>query len=335
MGKVVVFGEVMLRLSTQEHLRFSQADKLNVTYGGGEANVAISLSNFGVDTKIVSRFPHNDIGDACLKSIKKFGVDTSHVLMGGKRLGIYFLETGADQRGSKVVYDRDDSSFATIKPGMINWEEVFKDADWFHWSGLSAAIAEDPTLVLAEAVNAAYAKGITISCDINLRANLWNYGKTPNDVLPPLIKMCDVIFGNEYDAEQAMGIDVGENIRGKFTNESFVSSSKMVMEKYPNIKKIVTTRRGNINASHNTLRGLMFNGQELFETSTYEITHIVDRVGGGDAFTAGVIYGLLDHSKIVQDTLNFAVAASSFKHTIMGDANMVSVDEVEEYMKEN
>ncbi|MGQ1784139.1 MULTISPECIES: PfkB family carbohydrate kinase [unclassified Saccharicrinis] len=333
MGKVIVFGEVMLRLSTEEHLRFHQADKLQVTYGGGEANVAISLSNFNVNTGIVSRFPANDIGNACIKSLKKFGVDTSQVLSGGKRLGIYFLETGADQRGSKVVYDRDNSSFATLKPGMIDWDTVLEDATWFHWSGLSAAIAEEPTKALEEGVRAAHKKGITISCDINLRSNLWNYGKTPNQVMPPLVAMCDVIFGNEYDAEQAMGIEVGESIRGKFTKESFISSSKMVMEKYPKIKNIVTTRRGNVSASHNKLQGLMFNGKELIETPIYEITHIVDRVGGGDAFTAGVIYGMLNWLTDHQRTLNFALAASSLKHTILGDANLVTVDEVERNMK--
>ncbi|GAF04969.1 sugar kinase [Saccharicrinis fermentans] len=333
MGKVVVFGEVMMRLSTEEHLRFCQADKLQVTYGGGEANVAISLSNFNIKTAIVSRFPNNDMGDACIKSLRKFGVDTSHVLLGGQRLGIYFLETGADQRGSKVVYDRDNSSFATMTPGMVDWDRVLEGATWFHWSGLSAAIGENPTKVLAEGVQEAHKRGITISCDVNLRSNLWNYGKQPNQVMPPLVAMCDVIFGNEYDAEHAMEIDVGRDNRGKFSNESFINTSGMVMRKYPRVKSIVTTRRGSINASHNTLRALMFDGTMLHETSTYSITHIVDRVGGGDAFTAGVIFGMLQWPANYEKIINFGIAASSLKHTIMGDANLVSLQEVEDFMK--
>ncbi len=330
MRKVVVFGEVMLRLSTDEHLRFCQAEKLHVTYGGGEANVAISLSNFNVKTRIVSRFPDNDLGNACVRSLDKIGIDTNHVLFGGERLGIYFLEKGAVQRGSKVVYDRDNSSFATLKPGMIDWDIVFKDAKWFHWSGLSAAIAEEPSMVLEEAVRAAHEKGITISCDINLRENLWNYGKTPNEVMPDLVAMSDIVFGNEYDAEQAMGIDVGDAIRGKFTNESFINSSKLVLAKFPKIKKIFTTRRGNINASHNTLKGLMFNGKELIETPSYSITHIVDRVGGGDANTAGVIFGLLNWPNEDYRTLNFGISASAIKHTINGDANFATLNEIME-----
>ncbi|MCW3787712.1 sugar kinase [Plebeiibacterium sediminum] len=332
MQKVVVFGEVMLRLATEEHERFSQAEKLNVTYGGGETNVAISLNNFNIHTGLVTRLPDNDMGRACTNYIKQFGIDTKDIVYGGKRLGLYYLETGAVHRGSKVVYDREDSSFATLQRGMIDWETVFEGVDLFHWSGLSAALSADTTSVLEEAITVAHHKGITISCDINLRENLWNYGKTPNDVMPSLVSMCDIVFGNEYDAEHAMGIEVDDSIRGKFTNDSFIQSSQLVMKTYPKIKKIITTRRGNINASNNTLRGLVFDGSGLIETPTYSITHIVDRVGGGDAFTAGILYGLLMWPEDCNRILNFGIAASCLKHTVKGDSNQVTIEEVEEVM---
>ncbi len=332
MQKVVVFGEVMLRLATEEHERFSQAEKFNITYGGGETNVAISLKNFDVKASLVTRLPDNDIGHACINYLKQFDIETKHVIYGGKRLGLYYLETGAVHRGSKVVYDREDSSFATLRTGMIDWEKAFEDAELFHWSGLSAALSEESTKVLAEGIKVAQEKGIVISCDINLRENLWKYGKTPNDVMPGLVEKCDIIFGNEYDAEHAMGIEVDDNIRGKFSNESFILSSKLVMKTYPKVKKIITTRRGNINASNNTLRGLVYDGKDLIESPTYSITHIVDRVGGGDAFTGGVLYGLLTWPDDTYKILNFGIAASSLKHTVVGDSNQVTVEEVEETM---
>ncbi len=334
MQKVVVFGEVMLRLATEVHERFSQAEKFNITYGGGETNVAISLNNYNIPASLVTRLPDNDMGQACKNYIKQFGIDTHDIVYGGKRLGLYYLETGAVHRGSKVVYDREDSSFATLERGMIDWEKVFENADLFHWSGLSAALSEKTTDVLAEAIQVAHHKGITISCDINLRENLWNYGKTPNDVMPSLVAMCDLIFGNEYDAEQAMGIEVDDNIRGKFTNESFVLASELVMNAYPKIKKIITTRRGNINASNNTLRGLIYDGKKLIESPVYSITHIVDRVGGGDAFTGGILYGFLTWPDDCNRMLNFGIAASSLKHTVTGDSNQVTVEEVEKAMQD-
>lgn len=323
----------MLRLSTEDHLRFAQADKFNVTYGGGETNVAISLSNFNLKTGLVTRLPDNDIGHACVKTLKKHGVETKDIVFGGTRLGIYFLETGAVTRGSKVVYDRENSSFATQKPNTIDWTNVLEGADWFHWSGLSAALSENTTKVLEEGIRTAHSMGLTISCDINLRENLWKYGKTPNEVIPQLIGLCDIVFGNEYDAERAMGIPVDDTMRGKFSNESFRLVSQLVMKTFPKIKKIVTTRRGNISASNNSLIGLMFNGNELIETPSYSITHIVDRVGGGDAFTAGVIYGLLNWPADDKKSLNFGISASCLKHTIEGDANLVTLEEVEENMK--
>ncbi|WP_372775883.1 PfkB family carbohydrate kinase [Mangrovibacterium sp.] len=332
MKKVVAFGEILLRLATEEHERFAQADKFCATYGGGEANVAISLANFGLQTEYITRVPANDIGEVCVRSLKKYGVGTQNIVFGGKRLGIYFLETGAVNRGSKVVYDREDSSFATLQPGMIDWDKAFDGADWFHWSGLSAAISDGATEVLAEGVKEAHKRGLTISCDINLRSNLWKYGKTPNEVMPDLLPMCDIIIGNEYDAEHAMGLDIDDSLRGKFSKESFLTVAQIVMKKCPKVKKIITTRRGSINASNNSLVGLVYNGKELIESREYKITHIVDRVGGGDAFAGAMIFGLINWADEDLHSLNFAVGASSLKHTISGDANLVSLEEVEEWM---
>ncbi len=332
MKKVVVFGEVMLRLATDEHERFCQSEKFNISFGGGETNVAISLSNFGINTSLITRLPDNDLGKMCAHTVQKFGVNINNIIYGGKRIGIYFLETGADQRGSKVVYDREDSSFSSLKKGMIDWDTVLEGADLFHWSGLSAALSVNAAQVLKQGINTAHKKRIPISCDINLRENLWKYGKTPNEIMPTLVAKSDIIFGNEYDAEHAMDINVDDNIRGKFTNESFILSSKLIMKKYPKIKHIITTRRASINASNNTLKAFLFNGTDLIETPTYSITHIVDRVGGGDAFTAGILYGFLTWSKDLSKILNFGIAASSLKHTVEGDANQVSVEEVENVM---
>jgi 2-dehydro-3-deoxygluconokinase len=326
--KVVTFGEILLRLVTEDNKRFIQANKFNASFGGGEANVAVSLANFGTKVDYVTRIPNNDIGDSCIKSLRRYGIGTQNIARGGNRLGIYFLETGAVNRGSKVVYDRDNSSFASLASGMINWEEVLKDADWFHWSGLSAAISQGANDALTEGVKEAYKRGITISCDINLRENLWNYGKTPNEVLPELLEMCDILVGNEYDAEHAMGIAIDDSIRGKFSKESFVKASQLMMNKYPKAKKIITGRRVSHNASDNTLSSLMYNGKELIESRPFEITHIVDRVGGGDAFMGGLVYALINHPDEDRYCLDFATAASSLKHTIPGDVNMSTLEEV-------
>ncbi len=332
MKKVVTFGEIMLRLATEKHERFAQAGKLGVTFGGGEANVAISLTNFGLQTEYITRVPENDMGITCVGSLKKCGVGTKNVIYGGKRLGIYFLETGAVSRGSQVVYDREDSSFATLTSGMVDWDSALEDAGWFHWSGLSAAISQGAYDVLAEGVKVAHKKGIPISCDINLRSKLWNYGKTPNDVMPELIALSDIVFGNEFDAEHAMGVEVDDTIRNQFTQHSFVKACKRIMATYPKIQKIITTRRGSINASNNTLVGLMYNGKDLVESDTFRITHIVDRVGGGDAFAGAMLYGLVTWPEDDFRSLNFAVGASALKHTINGDVNRVNVAEVKEWM---
>jgi len=333
--KIVTFGEIMLRLATPGHQRFSQVTSFCASYGGGEANVAVSLAYFGLITEYVTRLPQNDLGQAVIMELKRYGVGTSHILRGGERLGIYFLETGSVSRSSKVVYDRAHSSIADIKPGMINWESVFDGASWFHWTGITPAISEGAALVCHEAVTVARKKGITVSCDLNFRKNLWKWGKNASEVMPDLVRTCDIILGNEEDAEKVFGIkgDATDVSRGEVKGADYEPVCSKLQKLFPQAKKVIITLRGSISADHNTWSGVLFDGKKLFEAPVYQITHIVDRVGGGDAFMAGLIYGLLNWSGDDQKALNFAVAASCLKHTIHGDFNLVTVAEVEQLMK--
>jgi len=336
MSKVVTFGEIMLRLSPPGFLRFSQANNFDVVYGGGESNVAVSLANYGVPVDFVTRLPKNDIGECALMELRKRGVNTQNIIFGGDRLGIYFLETGAVSRGSKVVYDRSNSAISEIKPGMIDWDQVFDGTEWFHWTGITPAISQSAADVCLEAVKAASTKGITISTDLNYRAKLWNYGVEPEGIMTELTSYCDIILGNEEDAEKHFGIkpeglDIttqGHDVKA----EAFLSVCQQMMKKFPRAKKVITTLRGSISASHNTWAGVLFDGETLFQSPQYQITDIVDRVGGGDSFMGGLIYGLLTYPEDDQNALNFAVAASCLKHTIKGDANLVTVDEVQKLM---
>lgn len=334
MKKVVTFGEIMLRLTPPGHKRFSQASEFDVIYGGGESNVAVSLANYGIPVSFVSRIPDNDIGECAVMEMRKRGVQTQDIVRGGDRLGIYFLEIGAVSRGSKVVYDRDHSGMASIEKGMIDWESVFADATWFHWTGITPAISQGAADACLEAIQVANRMGVTVSTDLNYRKNLWNYGKSPAEVMPELVAGCDVILGNEEDAEKHFdihpeGVDVtqGDTIDAG----AYISVCQQLMKRFPRAKKVIITLRGSISASHNTWSGVLYNGQELLEAPTFQITHIVDRVGGGDSFMGGLIYGLLTYEND-QDALNFAVAASCLKHTIYGDANLVQVSEVEKLM---
>ena len=336
MGKVVTFGEIMLRLATPAYLRFSQTDTFSATFGGGEANVAVSLANYGVEVDFVTRLPQNDIAASCVAELRKRNVGVSNIVYGGERLGIYFLETGAVARPSKVVYDRAHSSISTIECGMIDWDKVFEGADWFHWTGITPAISASAAEVCLEACKAANERGITVSCDLNFRKNLWKYGKTAAEVMPALVECCDVILGNEEDAEKVFGIkpegfDVTAT-EGKVDSAAFRSVCEQLMARFPRAKKVIITLRGSINANHNTWGGVLFDGETLYESPRYDITHIVDRVGGGDSFMGGLIYGLREY-KDDERALNFAVAASCLKHTIYGDFNLVTVAEVENLMK--
>ncbi len=332
--KVVAFGEIMLRLSTPDYLRFSQSNALNATFGGGEANVAVSLANFGIPVDYVTRLPKNDIGQACLMDLRKYGVGVENIVWGGDRLGIYFLETGAVSRGSKVVYDRAHSAVSEIKPGMIDWNRVFENANWFHWTGITPAISQSAADVCLEAIKKANELGVTVSCDLNYRKNLWKYEKKAGEVMPELVAGTDIILGNEEDAEMVLGIKPeGVNVTGGHVEAAaYESVSKQIMTRFQRCKKVITTLRGSINANHNSWAGVLWDGKKLYESPTYQITHIVDRVGGGDSFMGGLIYGLLTYENDDQKALNFAVAASCLKHTIYGDYNQVTVDEVEKLM---
>lgn len=326
----------MLRLAPPSFLRFSQTNSFNVVYGGGESNVAVSLANFGIPTEFVTRLPNNDIGDCALMELRKRNVGTSHIIRGGERLGIYFLETGAVSRGSKVVYDRAHSAISAIELGMIDWEKVFNGANWFHWTGITPALSKGAAEVCLQAIKAANELGITVSTDLNYRAKLWNYGKKPDEVMPALVEGCDVILGNEEDAEKHFHIhpDSVDITKGDSMDaEAYLSVCKKLKERFPRAKKIITTLRGSISASHNSWAGVLYNGDEFLKSKTYQITHIVDRVGGGDSFMGGLIYGLLSYNGDDQKALDFAVAASCLKHTIYGDANLVTVPEVEKLME--
>ena len=336
MSRVVTFGEIMLRLSPPGFLRFSQAHHFDVAYGGGESNVAVSLANYGVPVDFVTRLPKNDMGTCAMMELRKRGVGVNKIVYGGDRLGIYFLETGAVSRGSKVVYDRAHSAIAEIKSGMIDWNIVFEGVEWFHWTGITPAISQGAADVCLEAVKAASKLGIMVSTDLNYRAKLWNYGGNRESIMTALTSYCDIILGNEEDAEKHFGIkpkglDIttqGHDIKA----EAFLSVCEQMMEKFPKAKKVITTLRGSISASHNTWAGVLYDGRTLYQSTQYQITDIVDRVGGGDSFMGGLIYGLLTYPNNDQRALDFAVAASCLKHTIKGDANLVTVNEVQKLM---
>lgn len=332
--KVVTFGEIMMRLSPPGFLRFGQARSFDVIYGGGEANVAVSLANFGVPVDYATRLPANDLGDACIQFLRQYGVGTSKIVRGGERLGIYFLEMGAVQRGSKVVYDRANSAIATIQRGMIDWRQAFADADWFHWTGITPAISAGTADACLEAVQTAKEMGLTISCDLNYRKKLWKWGKAPGEIMPELVRHCDIAIGNEEDADKVFGIRAPETdvAAGKVEADKYRHVCEELAKRFPNLETIAITLRGSISASHNTWSGVLWDAGEFYTAPTYDITHIVDRVGGGDSFMGGLIYGLRTYGEDRQKALNFAVAASCLKHSIFGDFNLVSVAEVEKLM---
>lgn len=336
MQKVVTFGEIMLRLATPDYLRFIQSNNLTATFGGGEANVAVSLANYGIPVEFVTRLPQNEIGSWAISELRKYHVGTQHIARGGDRVGIYFLETGAVARPSKVVYDRAGSAVAAIQPGTIDWKAVLKDASWFHWTGITPAISQGAADVCLEAIKTANELGVTVSTDLNYRKNLWKYGKSASEVMPELVAGCDVILGNEEDAEKVFGIKPEgfqvEHTGGEVDASEFESVCKQLMQRFPRAKKVIITLRGSINANHNTWGGCLYSDQ-LYQSKRYDITHIVDRVGGGDSFMGGLIYGLMTYHDDDQKALDFAVAASCLKHTIYGDFNLVTVNEVETLMK--
>ena len=320
-GKVVTFGEVMLRFSTQAFSRFTQARAFDVTYAGAEANVAVSVARFGIPAAHVTRFPENDLGQAATEALRKHGVDTNSILYGDERMGLYFLENGAMQRASRIIYDRFDSAFAHIRPGMVNWDKILKDASWFHWTGITPAISQGAADVCLEALTVARKNGLTVSGDINYRRNLWQYGKTAIDVMPALIEKCDVIIAGVTDMENCASV----------TGGTFEKACENLKRRFQNVKKVATTDRVSISSSHNRIAGTLWNGK-LLTSREYDLTHIVDRVGSGDAFMAGLVYSMLN-GKDDQAALEFATAACALKHSVEGDVNVVTVEEVDFLVK--
>ena len=329
----------MLRLSPPGYLRFSQTNSFDVVYGGGESNVAVSLANYGIPVEFVTRIPKSEIGECALMELRKRRVGTSHIVLGGERLGIYFMETGAVNRSSNVVYDRTNSAMAELKSGMINWDKVFNGVSWFHWTGITPAISKNAAVVCLEAVKIASDKGLTISTDLNYRSKLWKHEGNRNEIMTELTSYSDIILGNEEDTEMHFGIKPeGLDITtqgNEMNSEAFLSVCNQMMKKFPKAKKIIITLRGSISASHNSWAGILYDGKKMYESIQYQITDIVDRIGGGDSFMGGLIYGFLNYPNEDQKALDFAVAASSLKHTIKGDVNLVKVEEVEKLMNGN
>ena len=333
MAKIVTMGEIMLRLSTPGNSRFVQSDSFDVNYGGGEANVAVSLQNFGDEAFFVSKLPLHEMGQAAINSLRRFGVHTDYIARGGNRMGVYFLETGSSLRPSKVIYDRSHSSFSETTPEEFDFDTIFAGADWFHWSGITPALSKNVAECVEKACIAAKKAGITISCDLNYRQKLWSV-KEAQKVMCPLMKYVDVCIGNEEDAEKCLGFRPEADVESGKTEAEGYKSIFLDMVKKFGFKYVVGTLRESFSASHNGWKAMIYDGKEFYMSRRYEITPIVDRVGGGDSFSAGIIHGLAN-GKPMDWALDFAVAASALKHTIPGDVNMVSLQEVECLMKGN
>ena len=327
MAKVITFGEIMLRLAPNGYYRFFQNDQMQATFGGGEANVAVSLANFGLESAYVTKLPKHAIGQAAVDSLRYFGVDTSNITCGGDRVGIYYLEKGASQRGSVCIYDRANSAIALAETGDFNWDAIFEGADWFHFTGITPALGANVAELCREACKAAKAKGVKISCDLNYRGKLWTREQA-RAVMTDLCQYVDVCISNEEDAKDVFGIEA-ENTDiygGKLNHEGYKSVAKQLMEKF-GFEKVAITLRSSISASDNDWAGMLYDGENYCFSKSYHL-HIVDRVGGGDSFGAGLIYSLLI-GKSSRQAIEFAVAASALKHSIEGDFNRVSVSEVE------
>jgi len=328
MKKYITFGEIMLRLKPLNWERFFQSPLLEATFGGGEANVAVGLARFGLNVAYVSVIPNNSIGDACIRELRRHGVDTTLIVRKGNRLGIYFLEAGANQRPSKVIYDRSHSAIAEAKPGDINWDKVFDGVSWFHISGITPAISLSASELSLEAVKKAREKGITISCDLNFRKKLWKYGKSAPQVMGELIKYIDIAIGNEEDCQKSLGIKVDVDVEsGRLQTEKYRELTDRVLNLYPNIKKVAITLRESHSADHNGWSAVLNNREEFIISKKYEINNIIDRVGGGDTFASGLIYGI-NNLADDKESLEFAVAASCLMHSIPGDLPLLSVEEV-------
>ena len=333
MRRIVTFGEVMLRLKSPGAERLFQSPLLEATFGGAEANVAVSLAHFGAPVSFVSALPSNQVGDACIAGLRSFGIDTAHVRRQGARLGIYFLENGANQRASKVIYDRAGSAIATARPGDFDWNAIFDGADWFHITGVTPAISESAAELCIEGATKARALGITVSCDYNFRKNLWRWGKTAPEVMREIVGVAHVGIANEEDCQKSLGIDIAVDVHaGSLETEKYRAIAERVLGQFPNLEKQAITLRESRSADHNGWSAVLLTRAAFLTSRKYEITDIVDRVGAGDSFGAGLIYALLEWGDD-QRALEFATAASCLKHSIPGDFNRMSVAEVEALMK--
>lgn len=331
MKKVVTLGEIMLRLSTPGHQRFVQSDSFDVNYGGGEANVCVSLANYGLDARFVTKVPKHEIGQSAINALRRYGVDTRYITRGGDRLGIYFLESGASQRPSKVIYDRAHAAIAEADTSDFNWQEIFEGVDWFHFTGITPALSDKAAAITLEACKTAKEMGVTVSVDLNYRKKLWSPEKA-NKVMSGLMEYVDVCIGNEEDAEKVFGIAAAHTdiTKGEINHVAYEDVAKQLIERF-GFKYVASTLRESYSASDNGWSALLYDGEKSYLSKKYDV-RIVDRVGGGDSFASGLIYGLVTEMPL-QDALEFAVAASALKHTIPGDFNLVSKDEVETLMK--
>jgi 2-dehydro-3-deoxygluconokinase len=332
--RIVTLGEIMLRLKSPGFERFFQSPALEATFGGGEGNVALSLANFGLDATFVTALPDNPLADACIRFLRGYGVDTSFIARQGERMGIYFLEAGANQRASNVIYDRAQSAISTAKSADFDWNAIFDGADWFHVTGITPAISASAAELALAAAQAARSRGVTVSCDYNFRKKLWRWGKTAPEVMRELVSLVDVGIANEEDCQKSLGVrledgDVDHAVTsGNLDSARYEALAQKMFATFPNLKYQAITLRESVSASHNGWSACLYNGSDFFLSRRYDITDIVDRVGGGDSFAAGLIYGL--HTGMADaDALNFAVAASCLKHSILGDANLATVAEVQ------
>lgn len=332
MAEFLTFGEIMLRLKSPGHERFFQSSILEASFGGGEANVAVALANYGLNAAFVSALPDNDIGECAIRELRRFGVDTTHIRRSGNRVGIYYLETGANQRPSKVVYDRAHSSMAEAAPGDFDWEVIFRDAKWLHITGITPALSQSAADLSLEAVQTAKAKNVTVSCDFNYRGKLWKYGKKAPEIMTELVKHVDVGIANEEDCQKSLGVSIDVDVEsGELDTKKYEALTQKMLEVFPNLSVMAITLRESRSADRNGWSACLRDAKGFRLSRHYEITDIVDRVGGGDSFASGLIYGLNAHDDC-QQALEFAVAASCLKHSIQGDFNRMSVAEVEHLM---
>ena len=333
MGRIVTMGELMLRLSTKDLMRIVQADTFLATYGGGEANVAVSLANYGHEAYFISKLPKHEVGQAALNSLRRYGVHTDFIARGGNRIGIYYLETGASMRPSKVIYDRAGSSISEAVPADFDFDAIFRGVDWFHWSGITPALSDSCVDCLTQALKAAKRAGVTVSCDLNFRKKLWTSEKAQS-VMRPLMQYVDVCIGNEEDAEMCLGFRPDADVAKGQTNAEGYKHIFAAMQQQFGFRYVVSTLRESFSATHNGWKAMIYDGSEYCVSRSYDINPIIDRVGAGDSFSAGIIHGLIS-GMTQRDALEFAVAASALKHTIPGDVNLVSLEEVKSLVEGN